>query len=929
MGGIFDDIPQGEGSAQGGGGLFDDIPSRGTVRAAPVNSRRTFKDMIPVTPARVPADLRMPAQDEAQYDADTETLRQRYNARSTEPVHPTPGRPSQFAFAAPTHEAEIEQQILAGYRDITFPDPAYATKVWGKPQLTPQEKEVWAQAETAKEMAKLRGESTQREQNDRELLQRGRVRKAEQREFDESRTLGRRTASADAFMASLPVRMLTHGNYGAADVAGLFPERSLIGATAPALRQAEEDFIRANRAGLEMAAQIGEAAMGVPPLAELGAVPGMALKSSLAANRQTGRLLSDIVAKPAGTTRLGAVTELGATVAEAVPGVPYMPGARQNALARVAAGTAPHPRTILQKIAGGGKDAWETVAGRLPGLRPSADARLYRMLERQNQTPEQALAYLEDGQRTAHFGRGQAALPETIADTGPAARRMTRTIEGIPGPAASRTEEFLGMRQRGTPIGAPKGQAQPGQFERVNDDLKRAMTVSNKDFARTKEALIRQQKETSAPLYEEFRNLKGKDGQSLLIDVGPILRASEEYDAELSPAIRRVMGKARQEFMDEIIVRDLDHGINREVKLGKEAVAGTASTARLTPARFDNAKRALDDMITAEEGRGHQFQVSLLVDLKNKLVQAADKASMRPVVQKQKITAYNEYGQPYELAVETPVSETGGQAARESIYAKARDAYSSPAAMQTALQKGRTFMRGDSEVTAAEYKALSTAEKRMFRIGMAKQAEVDLGSKTRGSDMVRYFDRPNVEGVLSEIMTPKRYQQFQKLLSREGGMLATRRSIQNSRTAALAEDIEDFDWMGKVIHSFKTKGVVGATAEFAGDIIKSMTRMREVDAMKMADLLFETDPAKQRNILQRVARKYGQSRVTAAFNAVAEQAERLAGTADPRQPAIADALLDLAMRARGALPPGSQALPGLQGNAPNRGAERQGFPPGR
>jgi len=730
----------------------------------------------------------------------------------------------------------------------------------------------------------------------------------EKQQFEASRTPLTRWGSSQIFGTSLPVRVLTQGEYGIGDLVSKIPYAEPVG---KALSQAETGFVRANRDELETLAALGESAMAIPPLAELGAVPGMALKSAGAGVRQGGNLLREM-ALPTTKTGSGAAKELAASVTEGVTGAPYMATARNNALPPKPASsfdafqpetTFSTRRTIPQKIVGGVKDVKEAVTERIPGLRSGRDARLYRMLERQGQTPEQAIAYLETGQEAAKFGRGSAALPETIADIGPASRRMTRTLEAMPGEAATRTEQFLEMRQRGTPTGMPKKQAIAGQYERVTDDLKRSLKVTRDDFAKTKEALIRQQKEASGPAYEAFRNLKDAKGDPLLIDVGPVLRASEEADSSLSPTMKRLMQKARSEFMDEIIARDMSPGLNQEVRLGKSAIAASAPTARLTPARFQSGKEAIDDMIATAQGRGLSNQVRLLSELKNKLVEVADKASTRPATQKQTMKFFDETGKGYDQTIETPVAGNKGRPAMESVYAKARDAYSSPAELQDALSKGRTFMKGDSEVTAAQYKALSSAEQRMFRIGMAKQAMVDLGKKTRGSDMVRYFDRPNVESVLSEIMTPKQYGKFLELMKREGRMLATRRSTQNSVTAKLQEDVEDFTWMGKVIKSLKDKGVVGATMDFAGDIIGGLTRMREKSALEMAEALFETDPVRQREILQEVARKYGRARTRAAYQGVAQQAQQAAMQAQQAgQAELADAMNDLARRAYSAAP---------------------------
>lgn len=112
---------------------------------------------------------------------------------------------------------------------------------------------------------------------------------AEQKAFDTSRTTGARIADTATFIASAPVRALTRGEYGAGDVAGLVSKGA-----GEAVAQSEQDFARANQAWLEPVAQVGQAAIGVPMLQSMGAVPGQVLRQAAhAVNRYTpNRLLA-------------------------------------------------------------------------------------------------------------------------------------------------------------------------------------------------------------------------------------------------------------------------------------------------------------------------------------------------------------------------------------------------------------------------------------------------------------------------------------------------------------------------------------------------------------------------------------------------------------------------------------------------------------
>jgi hypothetical protein len=112
-----------------------------------------------------------------------------------------------------------------------------------------------------------------------------------EQQFEESRTPMKRVQDTAAFVASAPVRALTRGEYGIGDVVGAASESE-----GQALTEAEGSFARANRGWLEPVAQVGEAAIGIPFLNTMGAVPGQMMRTAGAATKQftqpvTNRLL--------------------------------------------------------------------------------------------------------------------------------------------------------------------------------------------------------------------------------------------------------------------------------------------------------------------------------------------------------------------------------------------------------------------------------------------------------------------------------------------------------------------------------------------------------------------------------------------------------------------------------------------------------------
>lgn len=528
---------------------------------------------------------------------------------------------------------------------------------------------------------------------------------------------------------------------------------------------------------------------------------------------------------------------------------------------------------VVRKVAG--------AASRAP------DAIMHRTLQRQGQTPRDAQMYLDTGEDLALYGKTQTQLPEMIVDTGPAAKRMSRAVEAVPGEGSSIAETALDLRQRGSHPTTPRRikdpndptktianpDFMPGQNERMNDQLRRGLKVGRADYHKTKGRLVEDQKEAAGPLYDEFREMRKRPDGSIarpndpdyhtaapvVVDVGEILARSERADADLSPVMKRAMQTARAQFMDEDILRRAGRDVNNQVLLGPDAVVARTPNYTLNASRFQSGKEALDDMITEAVNKGQSGKVRLLTMLKNELVEAADAASTVPVRKGGKIVR--------DPKTKKPVYR--------SVYQEARDAYSEPEGLLDALAKGRTFMKGDSEVTAAEYKALSTGEKRMFRVGMAQQARVDLGKKVTGADRVAYFDRPNVQEVLGSIMSKNEFQRLAALHSREGAMTASRQATKGTRTTPLREDIEDLNWLGRQAEAAKQSGgMFGYTLHLASEAVKRLTRMREEDSLALARMLFERDRVKQRQILQRIEKKYGKPRAQRGLAAAVREVRR-------------------------------------------------------
>jgi hypothetical protein len=516
------------------------------------------------------------------------------------------------------------------------------------------------------------------------------------------------------------------------------------------------------------------------------------------------------------------------------------------------------------------------------GRRANADARLNRALEQQNTPPAQALQRLDEVETASKLGRTQRESGFTLADTGPVMQDLADTAALVSKEARGISGGFLRNRAR-------------EQFARVNDYVQRSLKVTRKDFARTKAKLVDEQQRLSKDAYDDFRNM------DVTIPVGDVLYSRQIDDLAAAPALKRVLQQAREQFVAATTKRDLSaparqtHGrqveqlrgqlneardtlrdlqrqrqdaasrgaklrlrdavrrqedlvteLSRDLQSLREgkpaAVYAKQNYTELTPARFDAGKRALDDMIESAMKAGRGNEARLLIKLKNELVDVADRATTLP-------------------------------GTNRSLYAEARDVYGSRAELLESLDAGRAFMRGDAEVTGAQYQQLSTGEKQMFRIGMARELRKTLGRKQLGHDMIGFFDRPNIREAMEEIMSPAAAKQFYQLVEIEQAMAATNQAVRgNSKTAQRQQDVLDFSFGVRLGRAIKDQGLVQALRNEVFDQVTRFFAMRESDAVLLTRMLFETDIGAQRQILQRLAQTYGTRSATAMVN----RAQRIA-----------------------------------------------------
>lgn len=459
-------------------------------------------------------------------------------------------------------------------------------------------------------------------------------------------------------------------------------------------------------------------------------------------------------------------------------------------------------RAGAQRVAEGARN----VAGRVSSRANTVpEDYLIRTLERSGMTPGQARQAWERNQAATRFGaNSEARLPETIADIG--GRTTQRAGYGVASQAsgASRiAERSLETRQR-------------GQFSRLNDLTRRALNVKSKDFGRTVNRLTDEQRKLATPAYQQAFD------QAPPINIGTTLLDWGMRATRMAGSRRDALEKAIGEFR------------NKFTRGGRSA--RNRREALVTLRQIDDAKKAVDDQIDAAKRAGRSNEVRLLTEFKNDILNVADEAT---TVQTQK--------------------------GPQSLYAKARNIYSSRAESLDALESGRQFLRGDGEMTVQAFRALPRGEKTMFRIGVARELQKKLGDKKFGDDMTQIFRRPNVREVLDEMFPRRsaninRRAQFNRLVDAEERMSGTRnRVLAGSETAERLASQADFSRMSAFGRFIQRSGGIGTAAmEAVGQGIQQLTRMREADAVMVARMMFSTNPGRIRRTFDRLEQRYGE-----------------------------------------------------------------------
>ena len=195
----------------------------------------------------------------------------------------------------------------------------------------------------------------------------------------------------------------------------------------------------------------------------------------------------------------------------------------------------------------------------------------------------------------------------------------------------------------------------------------------------------------------------------------------------------------------------------------------------------------------------------------------------------------------------------------ESAYKTARNKFAGDARLQEAIEDGRKFFSLKPDEMQSSVARLSDSEKEAFRIGVAEAVRDSVDRTADLADAGRKIFGNKKQRKLLRAAFPddKTFDAFEKRMVARAEQVKTRSRTgvqQGSRTAVVEEEIADLGQAANAGAQLLGGNPMAAVGFFERQMKR--TRMPELVGGRLARDLFSTDPAAQRDFLERlVARR--------------------------------------------------------------------------
>ncbi len=262
----------------------------------------------------------------------------------------------------------------------------------------------------------------------------------------------------------------------------------------------------------------------------------------------------------------------------------------------------------------------------------------------------------------------------------------------------------------------------------------------------------------------------------------------------LPQEVKSAIAKARRQFPSELVDE-----VDNSVKV------------------LDYAKRVLDDDIGTAQRAGKGNLAASRTKIKNALLETMDS----------QVPAYKE----------------------------ARAVSGDYLSTNRAMDMGKKSLKVDSELLSKQFKNLTPSEKEAFQIGMGKAIRDEVGGVMEGSNPYRrILGTPEKQKRIGAVLSPKQYKNLEKGLRAEDRLFKMRNEILGGSPTAAKQE---------------AKNLIATTAQGVDDVMQVPRKLmvgglkeafKELDdktASKVSEILYETDPIKKLEILDRLRGKKG------------------------------------------------------------------------
>lgn len=422
----------------------------------------------------------------------------------------------------------------------------------------------------------------------------------------------------------------------------------------------------------------------------------------------------------------------------------------------------------------------------------------------------------------------------TILETGgPQTQRLAEGVAQIPGKSTELSEQFFNEKLSGSSL-------------RAKSSIKDFVSPST-DFYGKVDEVFEKGRARAAPLYDEaFKSNVSMSSPRLdRILAQPAAKAALRETAE-----------SMQNAMERVAVPDkeLTEAVRDLVSAGRMDAQKGGVAQGLKLKTLDEVKKTLDLSVrdakrAAELGNGTSKRFQDLNSLRADLIDELDRLD---------VTA---------RAGPNSLRPEGG------IYARARKAAGDYLSNAEALDNGREFLKSDPDQIKRFYSKLGDTEKDMFKAGVARTLREQIDSTfDEGNFVRRIIGKQEMRDRLKAVLSDNEYSQLVQSLNAEDKLFKLRNQIlKGSQTARRqAEMLEFANDPSEIVDQVARRGVKSvAFDKMVGFISSKFTGLNKRVAGDVASILYETDPQKQLQILQRLnkAASQGNKQAQTGINA--------------------------------------------------------------